>query len=140
MVTLTAKNNLLGSPFSFLFELHREWDLAPNTYPRIFDAVDTISGRSMVSSIDANNGKAYFGISKASGSSTNAYTSLAINKKTTVGAVVTTNNTGHSIANGQSGVEVTYDYLGLASSTHIRIGGGNTTCLLYTSPSPRDRG
>ncbi|HAJ4916962.1 TPA: phage tail protein [Escherichia coli] len=127
MVTLAAKNNLLGSPFSFLFELHREWDLAPNTYPRIFDAVDTISGRSMISAIDANTGKAYFGISKVSGSSTNAYTSLAINKKTTVGAVVTTNNTGHSIANGQSGVEVTYDYLGLASSTPIRIGGGNTT-------------
>ncbi|HFI8763366.1 TPA: phage tail protein [Escherichia coli] len=127
MVTLTAKNNLLGSPFSFLFELHREWDLAPNTYPRMFDAVDTISGRSMISAIDANTGKAYFGISKVSGSSTNAYTSLAINKKTTVGAVVTTNNTGHSIANGQSGVEVTYDYLGLASSTPIRIGGGNTT-------------
>lgn len=127
MVTLTAKNNLLGSPFSFLFELHREWDLAPNTYPRIFDAVDAISGRSMISAIDANTGKAYFGISKVSGSSTNAYTSLAINKKTTVGAVVTTNNTGHSIANGQSGVEVTYDYLGLASSTPIRIGGGNTT-------------
>lgn len=127
MVTLTAKNNLSGSPFSFLFELHKEWDLAPNTYPRIFDAVDTISGRSMISAIDANTGKVYFGISKVSGSSTNAYTSLAINKKTTVGAVVTTNNTGHSIANGQSGTDVTYDYLRLDSSTPIRIGGGNNT-------------
>ncbi|MCN6903685.1 phage tail protein [Escherichia coli] len=127
MVTLKAKNNLLGSPFSILIELHREWDSAPNTYPRIFDAVDTISGRSIILAIDANTGKAYFGITKLSGSATNSYTSLAINKKTTVGSVVTTNNTGHSIANGQSGVEVTYNYLGLASSSIIRIGGGNAT-------------
>lgn len=128
MVSIPATNNLFNPPLSFLVEVHKEWSVGPNTYPRIWDGIDASSGRSMIAAISSNNGKLYFGISKAiASSSINSYTSAALDEISTFGAVVRADNTGHTIMNGEIGAEVTYEYLEIIAGSTIRIGGGSTT-------------
>lgn len=128
MVSIPAANNLFNPPLSFLLEVHKEWSVGPNNYPCIWDGIDASSGRSMIAAISSNNGKPYFGISKATASSSiNSYTSAALDEISTFGAVVRADNTGHTIMNGEIGAEVTYEYLEIIAGSTIRIGGGSTT-------------
>lgn len=127
MVSIPTKNNLFRPPFSFLLEIHKEWETAPNAAPRVWDIASANTGQSVIVAINRGNSKYYMSLSNSSGAYINSAAADVLPSNAVVGAVVKSDANFHVIMNGVAVSDSTCVYGGVTQDKNIRFGGQTNT-------------
>lgn len=127
LVSIPTKNNLFRPPFSFLLEIHKEWETAPNAAPRVWDIAAANPGQSVIAAINRENSKYYMSLSNSSGAYINSAAADVLPSNAVVGAVVKSDANFHVIMNGVAVSDSTCVYGGVTQDKNIRFGGQTNT-------------
>lgn len=127
LVSIPTRNNLYKPPFTFLLEVHKKWDIAPNAAPRVWDIAAANTGQSAIAAINRGSGKLYMSLSNPSGSYVNSTASDVFAKKTTFGCVAKADGNFHVVTNGKAVNDTYCEYNGVTADKNIRFGGQTNT-------------
>ncbi|ULG00741.1 side tail fiber protein [Escherichia phage D2] len=111
LVSIPTRNNLYKLPFTFLLEIHKNWDIAPNAAPRVWD-IAANTGQSAIAAINRGSGKLYMSLSNPSGSYVNSAATDVFAEKTTFGCIAKADGHFHVVTNGKAVNEVYCEYNG----------------------------
>ena len=127
LVSIPTRNNLYKLPFTFLLEIHKNWDIAPNAAPRVWDIAAANTGQSAIAAINRGSGKLYMSLSNPSGSYVNSAATDVFAEKTTFGCIAKADGHFHVVTNGKAVNEVYCEYNGVTADKNIRFGGQTNT-------------
>ncbi|EOX3160905.1 TPA: phage tail protein [Escherichia coli] len=127
LVSIPTKNNLYSLPFSFLVEVHKEWDVAPNAAPRVWDIAAANTGQSAIAAINRGSGKLYMSLSDPSGTYVNSAAADVFAQNATFGCIAKSDGKFHVVTNGEAVSEVYCEYNGVTADKNIRFGGQTNT-------------
>ncbi|HIB8380883.1 TPA: phage head spike fiber domain-containing protein [Escherichia coli] len=115
LVSIPTRNNLYKLPFTFLLEIHKNWDIAPNAAPRVWDIAAANTGQSAIAAINRGSGKLYMSLSNPSGSYVNSAATDVFAEKTTFGCIAKADGHFHVVTNGKAVNEVYCEYNGVTA-------------------------
>ena len=127
LVSIPTRNNLYKLPFTFLLEIHKNWDIAPNAAPRVWDIAAANTGQSAIAAINRGSGKLYMSLSNPSGLYVNSAATDVFAEKTTFGCIAKADGHFHVVTNGKAVNEVYCEYNGVTADKNIRFGGQTNT-------------
>ncbi|WP_425401936.1 phage head spike fiber domain-containing protein, partial [Escherichia coli] len=127
LVSIPTRNNLYKLPFTFSLEIHKNWDIAPNAAPRVWDIAAANTGQSAIAAINRGSGKLYMSLSNPSGSYVNSAATDVFAEKTTFGCIAKADGYFHVVTNGKAVNEVYCEYNGVTADKNIRFGGQTNT-------------
>ena len=127
LVSIPTRNNLYKLPFTFLLEIHKNWDIAPNAAPRVWDIAAANTGQSAIAAINRGSDKLYMSLSNPSGSYVNSAATDVFAEKTTFGCIAKADGHFHVVTNGKAVNEVYCEYNGVTADKNIRFGGQTNT-------------
>ena len=127
LVSIPTRNNLYKLPFTFLLEIHKNWDIAPNAAPRVWDIAAANTGQSALAAINRGSGKLYMSLSNPSGLYVNSAATDVFAEKTTFGCIAKADGHFHVVTNGKAVNEVYCEYNGVTADKNIRFGGQTNT-------------
>lgn len=127
LVSIPTRNNLYKPPFTFLLEVHKKWDIAPNAAPRVWDIASANTGQSAIAAINRGSGKLYMSLSNPSGSYVNSTASDVFAEKTIFGCIAKADGNFHVVTNGKAVNDTYCEYNGVTADKNIRFGGQTNT-------------
>ena len=127
LVSIPTRNNLYKPPFTFLLEVHKSWDIAPNAAPRVWDIAAANTGQSAIAAINRGSGKLYMSLSTPSGAYINSSASDVFAEKTTFGCIAKADGNFHVVTNGKAVNDTYCEYNGVTADKNIRFGGQTNT-------------
>lgn len=127
LVSIPTKNNLYKLPFTFLLEVSKCWDVAPNAAPRVWDIAAANTGQSAIAAINKESGKLYMSLSTPAGAYINSAASDVFAKKSTFGCIAKSDGKFHVVTNAIAVSDLYCDYIGVTGDKNIRFGGQTGT-------------